>query len=71
MTRPAFLIAADANLPWQVKRAARREPQAGGMRGLPVMTGPAFLIAGEANLAGAKLSGEHGRNHYPESEACQ
>ena len=27
MVRPAFLIAADANLPWQVKPAGRREPQ--------------------------------------------
>ena len=34
MIRPAFLIAADANLPRQVKPAGRREPQPG--RGMPI-----------------------------------
>ena len=71
MAATAFLIAADANLPWQVKLEERREPQPGGMRGLPVRAGPTLLIAVKANLAQSKLSAQHDRSHKPECEACQ
>jgi hypothetical protein len=71
MATPALLIAADANLPRQVKFEERREPQPGGMRGMPVRVRPAFLIAVEANLVPTKLSVKRGRSHNPECEACQ
>jgi len=65
MVRPALLIAADANLPWQVKRTQRREPQS-RMRGLPVMVRPVLLIAGRREpQPGVFLS----RRHNPECEA--